>query len=247
MCGNLPGTQLEKLHQSAATCCRALVRNRLCDIAFQLFSQYRLQGAIFSEEGEKGKHFLEPMYQQRKRWLCSKVSDLSQNPYFREDTPCILLFYCSYSSLLLDGCPLNVSLKLALLPSAFILSLEISCNIARTRGAWFYQRGNAEVFCVFFGHSQIQWMSSCNGGEGVGGCFMPTASWGARQTQQLARFIAITDTMRILYCTERSTICPCSLGLRGWVGVGDGHRQMHRLHDVLQFFETSLKHRIVKK
>ena len=27
------------------------------------------------------------------------------------------------------------------------------------------------------------------------------------------------------------------------VGVGDGHR----LHDVLQFFETSLKHRIVKK
>ena len=77
MCGNLPGTQLEKLHQSAATCCRALVRNRLCDIAFQLFSQYRLQGAIFSEEGEKGKHFLEPVYQQRKRWLCSTVSDLS--------------------------------------------------------------------------------------------------------------------------------------------------------------------------
>ena len=61
-------------------------------------------------------------------------------------------------------------------------------------------------------------MSSCNGREGVGVCFMPTASWGARQTQQLARFIAITDTMRILYCTERSTICPCSLGLRGWVG-----------------------------
>ena len=212
MCGNLPGTQLEKLHQSAATCCRALVRNRLCDIAFQLFSQYRLQGAIFSEEGEKGKHFLEPVYQQRKRWLCSTVSDLSQNPYFREDTPCILFFYCSYNS------SYNSSLKLALLPSAFILSLEISCNIARTRGAWFYQRGNAEVFCVFFGHSQIQWMSSCNGGEGVGGCFMPTASWGARQTQQLARFIAITDTMRILYCTERSTICPCSLGLRGWLG-----------------------------
>ena len=77
MCGNLPGTQLEKLHQSAATCCRALVRNRLCDIAFQLFTQYRLQGAIFSEEGEKGKHFLEPVYQQRKRWLCSTVSDLS--------------------------------------------------------------------------------------------------------------------------------------------------------------------------
>ena len=37
-------------------------------------------------------------------------------------------------------------------------------------------------------------------------------------------------------------------GLGEWdVGVGDGHRQMHRLHDVLQFFETSLKHRIVKK
>ena len=31
------------------------------------------------------------------------------------------------------------------------------------------------------------------------------------------------------------------------LGVGDGHRLMHRLHDVLQFFETSLKHRIVKK
>ena len=30
------------------------------------------------------------------------------------------------------------------------------------------------------------------------------------------------------------------------VGVGDGHREMHRLHDVLQFFETSLKNRIVK-
>ena len=29
--------------------------------------------------------------------------------------------------------------------------------------------------------------------------------------------------------------------------VGDGHRYMHRLHDVLQFYETSLKHRIVKK
>ena len=27
------------------------------------------------------------------------------------------------------------------------------------------------------------------------------------------------------------------------IGVGDGHR----LHDVLQFFEASLKHRIVKK
>ena len=32
----------------------------------------------------------------------------------------------------------------------------------------------------------------------------------------------------------------------GGVGVGDGHREMHRLHDVLQFFETSLKNRIVK-
>ena len=30
------------------------------------------------------------------------------------------------------------------------------------------------------------------------------------------------------------------------VGVGDGHRYMHRLHDVLQFFETSLKNPIVK-
>ena len=55
---------------------------------------------------------------------------------------------------------------------------------------------------------------------GVEGCFMLVDSWAGRQTQQLARFIAITDTMRILYCTERSTICPCSLGLRGWVVVG---------------------------
>ena len=30
------------------------------------------------------------------------------------------------------------------------------------------------------------------------------------------------------------------------LGVGDGHREMHRLDDVLQFFETSLKNRIVK-
>ena len=30
------------------------------------------------------------------------------------------------------------------------------------------------------------------------------------------------------------------------LGVGDGHREMHRLPDVLQFFETSLKNRIVK-
>ena len=49
----------------------------------------------------------------------------------------------------------------------------------------------------------------------------------------LRRARQLTDSM-----TERMNI-----GL----GVGDGHRQMHRLHDVLQFFETSLKHRIVKK
>ena len=29
-------------------------------------------------------------------------------------------------------------------------------------------------------------------------------------------------------------------------GVGDASLRMHRLHDVLQFFETSLKNRIVK-
>ena len=32
----------------------------------------------------------------------------------------------------------------------------------------------------------------------------------------------------------------------GAVGVGDASLRMHRLHDVLQFFETSLKNRIVK-
>ena len=30
------------------------------------------------------------------------------------------------------------------------------------------------------------------------------------------------------------------------LGVGDGHREMHHLQDVLQFFETSLKNRIIK-
>ena len=30
------------------------------------------------------------------------------------------------------------------------------------------------------------------------------------------------------------------------LGVGDASLRMHRLHDVLQFFETSLKNRIVK-
>ena len=30
------------------------------------------------------------------------------------------------------------------------------------------------------------------------------------------------------------------------VGVGDASWEMHRLHDVLQFFETLLKNRIVK-
>ena len=40
---------------------------------------------------------------------------------------------------------------------------------------------------------------------------------------------------------------PSALGMSDpGVGVGDGHREMHRLHDVLQFFETSLKNRIVK-
>ena len=29
-------------------------------------------------------------------------------------------------------------------------------------------------------------------------------------------------------------------------GLYDGHREMHRLHDALQFFETSLKNRTVK-
>ena len=55
MCGNLPGTQLEKLHQSAATCSRALVRNRRCDIAFQLFSQYR--ELYFQKKGRKENIF----------------------------------------------------------------------------------------------------------------------------------------------------------------------------------------------
>ena len=43
-----------------------------------------------------------------------------------------------------------------------------------------------------------------------------------------------------------STMHSASIASIGWntrLGVGDGHR----LHDVLQFFETSLKHRIVKK
>ena len=30
------------------------------------------------------------------------------------------------------------------------------------------------------------------------------------------------------------------------IGVGDASLRMHRLHDVLQFLETSLKNRIVK-
>ena len=34
--------------------------------------------------------------------------------------------------------------------------------------------------------------------------------------------------------------------MHGRVGVGDASLRMHRLHDVLQFFETSLKNRIVK-
>ena len=39
---------------------------------------------------------------------------------------------------------------------------------------------------------------------------------------------------------------PRDFTLDGGVGVGDASLRMHRLHDVLQFFETSLKNRIVK-
>ena len=51
--------------------------------------------------------------------------------------------------------------------------------------------------------------------------------------------------------TRRGDIGPCvakflTFGNILELGVGDGHREMHRLHDVLQFFETSLKNRIVK-
>ena len=53
------------------------------------------------------------------------------------------------------------------------------------------------------------------------------------------------DGLECLDCWEkrRSFLLPSDQFSSIAVGVGDGHR----LHDVLQFFETSLKHRIVKK
>ena len=52
---------------------------------------------------------------------------------------------------------------------------------------------------------------------------------------------------RLERAKQRQSLVPdLRIAIQPQVGVGDGHREMHRLHDVLQFFETSLKNRIVK-
>ena len=50
----------------------------------------------------------------------------------------------------------------------------------------------------------------------------------------------------LLLCTKQPKLAPTSPPVVPLLGVGDASLRMHRLHDVLQFFETSLKNRIVK-
>ena len=62
--------------------------------------------------------------------------------------------------------------------------------------------------------------------------------------ENLDSFLAIAEELQLKGLIRKSDERVEDLKYEGRaLGVGDGHR----LHDVLQFFETSLKHRIVKK
>ena len=78
-----------------ATCCRALVRNRQCDIAFQLFSQYNK--LYCQKKGRKENIFWNLCINKESNGFVVQFRTWVRNPYSRKDTPCILSFYCSYS------------------------------------------------------------------------------------------------------------------------------------------------------
>ena len=72
-------------------------------------------------------------------------------------------------------------------------------------------------------------------------CFRVACLYRARMSNRLRVQAAVSEFLHAWTCGGKA-----SLHLDTSVGVGDASLRMHRLHDVLQFFETSLKNCIVK-